>query len=77
MISGRGTGILEAQLINVRRSGFKTSISFEDFQKNVNEHGLCMIGQTGEIAPADKKIYALRDVTAAIESIPHNSLNYE
>jgi pyrimidine-nucleoside phosphorylase len=71
MISGRGLGHTGGTVDKSEAiPGFKTSLSFEDFQKYVNEHGICMIGQTGEIAPADKKIYALRDVTATIESIP-------
>lgn len=42
----------------------------EEFIKNVNETGLALTGQTGNLAPADKKIYALRDVTASVDSIP-------
>ncbi len=71
MISGRGLGHTGGTVDKSEAiPGFKTVLPFEDFQKNVIEHGICMIGQTGEIAPADKKIYALRDVTATIESIP-------
>lgn len=71
MISGRGLGHTGGTVDKSEAiSGFKTSLSFEEFQKNVLEHGICMIGQTGEIAPADKQVYALRDVTATVESIP-------
>ncbi|TNE95602.1 MAG: thymidine phosphorylase [Deltaproteobacteria bacterium] len=71
MISGRGLGHTGGTVDKSEAiPGFKTDLPFEDFQKYVIEHGICMIGQTGEIAPADKKIYALRDVTATIESIP-------
>jgi len=50
--------------------GFKTQLSKEDFIKQVNEIGISVISQTEDIAKADKKIYALRDVTATVESIP-------
>lgn len=71
MISGRGLGHTGGTVDKSEAiPGFKTSLDFEVFEKFVNEHGICMIGQTGEIAPADKKIYSLRDVTATVESIP-------
>src|SRR6202008_4531525 len=50
--------------------GFRTDLSVLDFARIVDDLGTCMIGQTKEIAPADKRIYALRDVTATVESIP-------
>lgn len=50
--------------------GFKTELTWEEFIDNVNRIGCCIAGQTGNIAPADKKIYALRDVTATVDSIP-------
>ena len=50
--------------------GFKTELTREEFIDNVNRIGCCIAGQTGNIAPADKKIYALRDVTATVDSIP-------
>ncbi len=50
--------------------GFQTELTQEEFIENVNRIGCCIAGQTGNIAPADKKIYALRDVTGTVESIP-------
>ena len=50
--------------------GFKTAIPREEFFRIVNENGLALIGQSGNMVPADKKLYALRDVTATVDSIP-------
>ncbi len=50
--------------------GFRTDLTIEEFKAQLAEHGLCFIGQTAEVAPADGKLYALRDVTATVESIP-------
>lgn len=50
--------------------GFSTSLPKEKFIENVNNIGVCVIGQTAKLAPADKVIYALRDVTATVDSIP-------
>jgi pyrimidine-nucleoside phosphorylase len=50
--------------------GFNTNLTMEEFFKTVNNVGICLSGQSLSLAPADKKIYALRDVTATIESIP-------
>src|SRR6185369_4443230 len=50
--------------------GFKVTLDVDRFTRIVAEVGACMIGQTSRIAPADKRIYALRDVTATVESIP-------
>ncbi len=49
--------------------GFKVEMTREDFIKQVNEIGVCVAGQTSKIAPADKKIYALRDVTSTVDNI--------
>ncbi|MCK6594580.1 MAG: thymidine phosphorylase [Bacteriovoracaceae bacterium] len=71
MIAGRGLGHTGGTVDKIEAvKGFKTEISLDDFQKGMKERGLVLIGQTKEIAPADKKIYALRDVTATVESIP-------
>jgi pyrimidine-nucleoside phosphorylase len=71
MIAGRGLGHTGGTVDKVEAiKGFKTEISLDDFVSLLEERGLVLIGQTKEIAPADKKIYALRDVTATIESIP-------
>lgn len=71
MISGRGLGHTGGTLDKLESiPGFNTQLSLEDFKKNVREKNICFIGQTKDICPADKKIYALRDVTATIESLP-------
>ncbi|MBX3210356.1 MAG: thymidine phosphorylase [Labilithrix sp.] len=71
MVSGRGLGHTGGTLDKLEAiPGFRTDIPVGDFARIVGEVGACMIGQTKEIAPADKRIYALRDVTATVESIP-------
>ena len=50
--------------------GFQTSLTLDQFKANVETHGICIMGQTESICPADRKIYALRDVTDTIDSIP-------
>ena len=50
--------------------GFQTSLTLDQFKANVETHGICIMGQTESICPADRKIYALRDVTNTIDSIP-------
>lgn len=71
MISGRGLGHTGGTLDKLESiPGFRTNLSIEEYKKVISEIGVVMIGQTSEIAPADKKIYALRDVTATVESIP-------
>lgn len=71
MISGRGLGHTGGTLDKLEAiPGFNTNLSMEEYKKVIAEIGLVMIGQTKEIAPADKKMYALRDVTATVECIP-------
>jgi pyrimidine-nucleoside phosphorylase len=71
MISGRGLGHTGGTLDKLESiPGFNTQLDLITFKKMVAQHQICFIGQTKEICPADKKIYALRDVTATIESLP-------
>lgn len=71
MISGRGLGHTGGTLDKLESiPGFNTQQSLEKFVEITKEIGTCFIGQTKEICPADKKIYALRDVTGTIESFP-------
>jgi len=71
MISGRGLGITGGTLDKLEAiPGYRTGLSEVDFFRTLSACGCSMIGQTAEIAPADKKLYALRDVTATIPSIP-------
>ncbi len=71
MMSGRGLGHTGGTLDKLEAiPGFTTGLSLRDTEAQVRALGLAMIGQTAEIAPADRKLYALRDVTATVESIP-------
>jgi pyrimidine-nucleoside phosphorylase len=71
MISGRGLGHTGGTLDKLEAvKGYNVNLSTEDFQRIVKKCGFAMTGQTTEIAPADKKIYSLRDATATVESIP-------
>ena len=70
-MSGRGLGHTGGTLDKLESiPGYDISMSDEDFINQVNEIGIALIGQTADLAPADKKLYALRDVTATVESIP-------
>lgn len=70
-MSGRGLGHTGGTLDKLEAiPGYNINVSEEDFIKQVNEIGIALVGQTGELAPADKKLYALRDVTGTVESIP-------
>lgn len=71
MISGRGLGHTGGTLDKLEAiPGYQVEISESDFLKQVRDQGLAIVGATGNIAPADKKIYALRDVTDTVDSIP-------
>ncbi len=71
MISGRSLGHTGGTLDKLESiPGCKTALSIEQFKKQLKEIGVGIIGQTEDIVPADRKIYALRDVTATVESIP-------
>ena len=71
MISGRGLGHTGGTLDKLESiPGFRTDLSLEEYVSVIAETGVVMIGQTKDIAPADKRIYALRDVTGTVESIP-------
>ena len=70
-MSGRGLGHTGGTIDKMESiPGLKTELSEEDFRNQVNNIGVAVIGQSSNIAPADKKIYALRDVTATVDSIP-------
>ena len=70
-MSGRGLGHTGGTIDKMEAiPGMKTYLSKEDFIKQVNKIGLAVIGQDDKLVPADKKIYALRDVTGTVESIP-------
>ena len=71
MISGRGLGHTGGTLDKLESiPGFRVDYSIEEYSDKIARLGTCLIGQTPDICPADKKMYALRDVTATIQSIP-------
>ncbi|MGN0144257.1 MAG: pyrimidine-nucleoside phosphorylase [Clostridium sp.] len=70
-MSGRGLGHTGGTLDKLESiEGFNCFLTEEQFKKQVEELGIALIGQTGDLVPADKKLYALRDVTATVNSIP-------
>ena len=70
-MSGRGLGHTGGTIDKLEAiPGFETALSTEKFINSVNDLGVAVAGQTGNLAPADKKLYALRDVTATVDSIP-------
>jgi len=71
MISGRGLGHTGGTLDKLESiPGFRTGLTLDEYRDVIRETGLVLSGQTAEIAPADRRMYALRDVTATVESIP-------
>jgi len=71
MIAGRGLGHTGGTLDKLEAiPGFRTNLSLEEYESQVASIGCVIMGQTAEIAPADKVIYALRDVTGTVESVP-------
>jgi thymidine phosphorylase len=71
MISGRGLGHTGGTLDKLESiPGFESQLSIRQFQEVVHSCGLAIVGQTPELAPADRRIYAVRDVTATVESTP-------
>ena len=70
-MSGRGLGHTGGTIDKLESiPGYKVELKVEDFIKQVNTIGLAIVGQSGDVAPADKKLYALRDVTATVDVIP-------
>jgi len=71
MISGRGLGHTGGTLDKLESiPGFRVDLSVADYRRLVRDVGACLIGQTATLAPADKKLYALRDVTATVDCLP-------
>ncbi|MDU4960454.1 MAG: thymidine phosphorylase, partial [Sporomusaceae bacterium] len=70
-LSGRGLGFTGGTIDKLEAiPGFRTALTETEFIDGVKHHGIALMGQTGDLAPADGKLYALRDVTATVESIP-------
>ena len=70
-MSGRGLGHTGGTIDKLESiDGFKVDLPIAEFERIVNEIGIAIVGQNAELAPADKKLYALRDVTATVDSMP-------
>lgn len=70
-MSGRGLGFTGGTVDKLESiTGYKTALDTAEFKKIAKEHGMCVTGQSGNFAPADKRLYAIRDVTATVNSIP-------
>lgn len=71
MISGRGLGHTGGTLDKLESiPGFRTGLSLAEYRAHVERHGCALIGQTADLAPADRKLYALRDVSGSVECLP-------
>ena len=70
-MSGRGLGFTGGTVDKLQSiTGYNISVPTEKFKENARKYGMCVVGQSGNFAPADKRLYALRDVTATVDSIP-------
>ena len=70
-MSGRGLGFTGGTVDKLESiTGYKTALETNEFKKIAKEYGMCVTGQSGNFAPADKRLYAIRDVTATVSSIP-------
>lgn len=70
-MSGRGLGFTGGTVDKLESiTGYKIALDTAEFKKIAKEHGMCVTGQSGNFAPADKRLYAIRDVTATVNSIP-------
>ena len=70
-MSGRGLGFTGGTLDKLESiPGYKVEVTMEELIEQVNKVGIAVVGQTGDVVPADKKLYALRDVTATVDSLP-------
>ena len=70
-MSGRGLGHTGGTVDKLESiAGYRTSMTREEFIDTVKNVGVCVVGQSGDLAPADKKLYALRDVTATVDCVP-------
>ncbi len=70
-MSGRGLGFTGGTVDKMQSiPGYRTDLTIDEFKQNVKNIGICLMGQTANLAPADKKLYALRDTIACVENIP-------